>query len=221
MELNAGLRKSAVVHTADMEWQASPSPSVWRKRLDLAGEAETSRVTSVVRYDADSAFASHPHPGGEEILVLDGVFSDEHGDYRAGSYLLNPDGFEHAPFSKPGCVLFVKLRQYPGLDRQQIAVDTNLGEWQSSSVPGVTRMALYGEDSHPEAMSLVRFDSGAQVPDHGHPAGEEIFVLDGDLADDNGEYATGSWIRYPAGSRHAVSSKSGCTIYVKSGHLPA
>ena len=127
MEFNDELCKAAVVHTATVEWEASPSPTVWRKRLDLAGNAETSRGTSVVRYDADSVFASHPHPDGEEILVLDGVFSDEHGDYPAGSYLLNPEGFEHAPFSKPGCVLFVKLRQYPGLDRRQVAIDERVG----------------------------------------------------------------------------------------------
>ena len=220
MELNDDLSRAAVAHTATMEWQASPSPSVWRKRLDLAGDAEASRVTAVVRYDADSAFASHPHPGGEEILALDGVFSDEHGDYPAGSYLLNPEGFEHAPFSKPGCVLFVKLRQYPGFGRRQIAIDTNNAEWRPGS-PGISRMVLYGEDGHPEAMSLVRFDPGARVDDHDHPAGEEIFVIDGDLADDHGDYTAGSWIRCPAGSHHAVSSTGGCTIYVKSGHLPA
>jgi anti-sigma factor ChrR (cupin superfamily) len=218
MGLNDDLSKAVVVHTAAVEWQASPSSTVWRKRLDLAGEAETSRVTSVVRYDADSAFSSHPHPDGEEILVLDGVFSDQHGDYPAGSYLLNPEGFEHAPLSKPGCVLFVKLRQYPGLDRRQIAIDTNNAEWRPAA-PGISRIALYGEDGYPEAMSLVRFDPGTQVPDHDHPAGEEIFVIHGDLADDHGDYTTGSWIRYPAGSHHAVSSQGGCTIYVKSGHL--
>jgi len=220
MEFNDELSKAAVVHTATVEWQASPSPTVWRKRLDLAGNAETSRVTSVVRYDADSVFASHPHPDGEEILVLDGVFSDEHGDYPAGSYLLNPEGFEHAPFSKPGCVLFVKLRQYPGLDRRQVAIDTNSDEWLPGSETGVSRKALYIEDGHPEWMSLVRFDPGAHVPDHDHPAGEEIFVINGDLTDDHGDYVTGSWIRYPHGSRHAVHSESGCTLYVKSGHLP-
>ncbi len=64
--LNADFGRLIVVHTGEMDWQASPSPSVRRKRLDLAGDAEKSRVTSVVRYDADSAFPSHPHPDGEK-----------------------------------------------------------------------------------------------------------------------------------------------------------
>ena len=101
-ELNADFSKRVVMRTAQMDWQASPSAGVWRKRLELAGDVEKGRVTSVVRYDAGSAFAPHDHPEGEEFLVLDGVFSDEHGDYPAGSYLLNPRGFRHAPRSAPG-----------------------------------------------------------------------------------------------------------------------
>ena len=98
------------INTETMDWQASPSPGVWRKRLELIGEAESGRVTSVVRYAPGSAFSSHEHPQGEEILVLAGTFSDQSGSYPAGSYLLNPEGFAHAPFSQEGCTLFVKLR---------------------------------------------------------------------------------------------------------------
>ncbi len=217
--INADFSKLAIVHTAEVDWQASPSPSVWRKRLDLAGDAETSRVTAVVRYDADSAFAEHPHPDGEEILVLDGVFSDEHGDYPAGSYLLNPEGFSHAPFSRQGCVLFVKLRQYPGTARRHIIVDTTSAEWQARPVPGVTVVPLYEEAGYPETMRLVRFAPDTTFPDHDHPGGEELFVIDGKIEDAHGAYGPGSWVRYPVGSRHEVYSGPGCTFYVKTGHL--
>ena len=88
--LNADFSKPVTVHTAAVDWQASPSPTVWRKRLHLTGEAESGRVTSIVRYDADSAFPEHPHPDGEEILVLKGVFSDRHGDYPAGAFGFTP-----------------------------------------------------------------------------------------------------------------------------------
>ena len=93
-----------------MAWAPSPSGTVWRKRVHLVGPPESGQVTSVVRYEPQSRFPAHDHPEGEEILVLEGVFSDEHGDWPAGTYLLNPEGFRHAPFSEPGCVLFVKLR---------------------------------------------------------------------------------------------------------------
>ena len=219
--LNADFSQFVVLHTAAMDWQASPSPSVWRKRLDLAGAAEVSRVTSVVRYDKDSAFPEHPHPDGEEILVLEGVFSDEHGDYPAGSYLLNPEGFSHAPFSKEGCVLFVKLRQYPGKNRRQIIIDSAKAAWRPRPTPGVTAVTLYEEDGYPEVMRLTRLAPGAAVPAHDHPGGEEVFVLDGGFDDDHGSYEAGSWVRYPPGSRHALTSETGCTLYVKAGHLGA
>ena len=123
--LNTDFAERAVMRTQDMDWQASPSATVWRKRLDLL-DGEYSRVTSVVRYDPESSFHAHGHPQGEEILVLEGVFSDEHGDYSAGSYLLNPKGFRHAPFSKAGCVLFVKLDQFSPDDSAPARVDTGI-----------------------------------------------------------------------------------------------
>ena len=123
--LNGDLTQRAVMHTSTMEWQASPSGTVWRKRLHLVGSAEAGQVTSLVRYEPNASFPAHDHPEGEEILVLEGTFYDEHGDWPAGTYLLNPEGFRHAPFSKEGCMLFVKLRQYSGVGRQHVATRTD------------------------------------------------------------------------------------------------
>jgi anti-sigma factor ChrR (cupin superfamily) len=217
--LNDDFSALAVVHTAAVDWQPSPSPSVWRKRLDLAGPVEAGRVTSVVRYDANSRFHEHPHPDGEEIFVLDGVFSDEHGDYPAGTFLLNPEGFVHAPFSREGCVLFVKLRQYPGTDRRHIVVDTASAPWLETPMPGAAYQELYGEPGHPERIVHVRMAPGTTGPEHDHPAGEEVFVLEGGCRDEFGSYETGTWVRYPPGSRHRVTTDQGCRLYVKFGHL--
>ncbi len=219
LSLNADFNAIAIAHTAAMEWQESPSPTVWRKRLDLSGPAEAGRVTSVVRYDPNSSFSSHPHPDGEEILVLDGVFSDEHGDYPAGSFLLNPEGFSHAPFSENGCVLFVKLRQYPGLSRRQFKVDTASAPWRETGRAGVLELLLYEEADYPESMRLVSCEphSGGIMLDH--PGGTEIYVLDGAFSNDAGHFVTGSWLRVPAGEAMALTSETGGTAYVKSGHL--
>src|SRR5215510_3147808 len=116
--INGDLDSRAAVDTSKMTWAPSPSSSVWRKRVHRVGPPESGQVTSVVRYLPHSTFPEHDHPDGEEILVLEGVFSDEHGHWPAGTYLLNPEGFHHAPFSQPGCKLFVKLRQFPGRERQ-------------------------------------------------------------------------------------------------------
>ena len=123
-QINGDLSQRAAMHTAQMEWTSSPSGTVWRKRLHLVGEPESGQVTSVVRFAPDAEFAAHDHPEGEEILVLEGVFTDERGDWPAGSYLLNPEGFRHHPSSSEGCLLFVKLRQYGGEGRESVALKT-------------------------------------------------------------------------------------------------
>ncbi len=218
-ELNAEFSRSVAVHTATMDWQPSPGAGVWRKRLELRGAPESGRVTSLVRYDPGSRFPPHEHPDGEEILVLEGIFADEHGSYPAGTYLLNPQGFRHAPRSDEGCILFVKLRQYPGSDRSHHVVDSNTAAWRQSEPPGREVLALYDEPGHPESMRLVRLAPGTQVAEHEHPGGEEVYVIAGALADAQGTYEQGSWLRFPDGSRHQPSSDEGCTLYVKTGHL--
>lgn len=217
--LRADLSVLEIVHTDSMPWSPSPSPGVERKRLWLEGPTEAGRVTSVVRYAPGSRFPSHPHPDGEEILVLEGVFSDERGDHPAGTYLLNPQGYEHAPFSGPGCTLLVKLRQYPGLDRMQIRVDTSAASWEPYVAAGVERMRLYGESAHPETMHLLRIEAHAEVPSVALPGGEEIFVLEGSLGDEHGHYRVGSWVRYPPGTQVTARTDTGCRVFVKQGHL--
>ena len=183
-----------------MAWAPSPSGSVWRKRVHLVGPPESGQVTSVVRYEPRSRFPAHDHPEGEEILVLEGVFSDEHGDWPAGTYLLNPEGFRHAPFSEPGCVLFVKLRQFPGRERQHVVLDTSkLRLGGRAPIPGVNLKdplpagGLLGRDA-PRALGARRRPGSAS-----YEQGAEFFVLDGEFADEAGAYSEGCWLRLPAG----------------------
>ena len=218
-QINADLSVRAVAHTERMEWTSSPSGTVWRKRVHLFGAPESGQVTSVVRYEPQSSFPSHDHPQGEEILVLDGVFSDEHGDWPAGTYLLNPEGFQHAPFSEAGCLLFVKLRQFPGRDRRHVAVDTNALEWQPDRVPGIARKLLYKQSGFSDEMYLERWGSGAEVGAIAYENGAELFVIDGEFTDEQGSYSQGSWLRMPAGSKHHPRSESGCKLYVKTAGL--
>lgn len=209
----------AIVHTEKMEWTASPSSTVWRKRLEHTGDIETGRVTSLVRYDANSRFPVHTHPMGEEILVLEGVFSDEHGDYPKGTFLLNPPGFEHGPFSVEGCTIFVKLRQYSGQWRRRVVVHTERMAWCAHAIKGVQVLPLYQQAEYPEEIRLIRVAAGTPMPMTPFPAGEEIFVLEGTFKDEHGQYFEGSWIRYPAGSSHTLVTDDGCMLYVKKGHL--
>lgn len=216
--LNMDRSQRCVVETAAVDWLPSPMAGVWRKKLEREA-AEHGQVTSVVRYDPGMRFSAHPHPLGEEILVLEGVFSDEHSDYPAGTYLRNPPGSRHAPFSKPGCVIFVKLNQFDPGDLAEVRVDTRTAAWRPGLVPGLSVLPLHSYLA--EHTALVRWQPGTQFQRHVHPGGEEIFVVEGCFADEQGVYPPGSWLRNPPYSEHTPFSETGCVILVKTGHIQA
>ncbi len=204
---------------ADAQWLNSPSGGVIRRMLDRIG-GEVARATSVVRYAPGAQFPTHVHGGGEEILVLDGIFSDEQGDYPEGSYLRNPPGSSHAPFSREGCTLLVKLWQFTEADSQSLRLNTREIPWRQGMVEGLTVMPLHSADGVDTA--LVKWAPNTHFNPHTHPGGEEIFVLDGVFSDEQGDYPAGSWLRSPRWSRHQPFTRAeGALIYVKVGHLDA
>lgn len=218
MNLHANLHLRAVVDSHTLPWLPSPMAGVERRPLDRCG-GEVARATSLVRYAPGSRFARHGHGGGEEILVLEGTFSDEQGDYGAGTYLRHPAGSSHAPFSTQGCVILVKLQQMHPADQQPVVMDTHRTTWVPGLVRGLEVMPLHAFGS--EHVALVRWAPGTVFQPHGHPGGEEVFVLEGLFQDEHGDYPTGTWLRNPPGSVHHPWSEQGCTIWVKTGHLPA
>ena len=218
MELHADLNQRAVLDTHELEWSPSPMAGVERRLLDRRGD-EVARATSIVRYAPASRFERHGHGGGEEILVLEGCLSDERGDYAAGTYLRNPPGSVHAPFSERGCTLLVKLWQMHPADQRRLVLDTARAAWVPGLVSGLEVLPLHAFGS--EHVALVRWAPGTLFQPHGHPGGEEILVLEGVFQDEHGTYPAGTWLRNPPGSVHRPWSESGCTIWVKTGHLPA
>ena len=218
MQINADLSQRAVAMTEDMDWVDSPLPGVQRRMLDRDGE-EVARATSIVRYAPNSHFLAHTHGGGEEFLVLEGTFSDEHGDYGPGSYVRNPPGSSHTPFSKDGCTILVKLRQMDDDDQTTVRIDTAKSAFQATDNPGIKRQVLFESDA--ERVTLVEVSPGCKVAMHMHPAGEEVFVVDGVLEDEGGRYPKGAWVRMPAGSTHSAWTGEGATLWLKTGHLPA
>lgn len=215
--LNGDLGVRVRMDTSAMDWQASPGGRVWRRRVHRVGPPESGQVTSVVRYEPGSRFPAHDHPEGEEILVLEGVFSDEHGDWPAGTLLLNPEGFRHAPFSETGCRIFVKLRQYGGDGRVHRAIQTGDLAWQPSGRSGVDEKRLHRDPGYGEEIRLERWHPGATPGAVAYPGGVEIFVLAGAFEDAAGGYREGTWLRLPPGASHEASSASGCELYVKAG----
>lgn len=202
MELNADFRVRVAVHAASQPWVPSPVPGVARRMLDRIG-GEAARATSIVQYAPGSRFESHMHPAGEEFLVLDGVFSDEHGDYPAGWYVRNPPGSAHTPGSDGGCTIFVKLRQFAAADRAAVRMDAR--------APTVLYLG-FGEEVRVEAWT-----PGARV-ERAVPAGIELLVIAGGFEEGGETFVAQSWLRLPAGSAlRARAGSAGARVWVKQG----
>ncbi len=219
MNLHADFGARAAVHAARLDWSPSPIPGVDRRMLDRVG-AEVARATSIVRYAPNSKFSPHTHGGGEEFLVLDGVFQDEHGNFPAGSYIRNPPTTSHTPGSASGCTIFVKLWQFDPQDRTQIRLDTTaLAFTAAEGRAGVEVLPLF-QDSH-EQVRLERWAPGAVVV-LAAPGGIELLVLDGGLEEGGEAFRRQSWLRLPAGATlRSTAGPSGCRVWVKTGHLHA
>ena len=216
MNINADYSQKIVMNHHDLPWTLSPELGVERRMLERQG-GEVAKATSIVRYQPGSKFQVHTHEFGEEIFVLDGIFSDEIGNYPAGTYIMNPPGSAHTPFSDSGCALFVKLRHLGADQIEREVIDTKTAPWHQGMVLGLNVMPLMQQGS---GSTLVRWAPQTYFNPHRHYGGEEIFVIDGVFEDEHGRYPAGSWIRSPHMSQHQPFSKEGCTIFVKTGHLP-
>ncbi|SEV87735.1 anti-ECFsigma factor, ChrR [Cognatiyoonia koreensis] len=215
MNLNADFSEIVLLHADDIPWRASPMPGVARRMLDRIGD-EVARATTIVRYAPDSQFSAHTHSGGEEFIVLEGVFQDEHGDYPAGTYVRNPPTSSHTPGSAEGCVIFVKLWQFDPDDRTQVRVDMHATP--TPDRPGVGLLPLF-KDAR-EEVRVETWASGADVAIDA-PDGAEFLVLEGDATCDAGQLRPLSWLRLPIRSRlRAKAGKSGARVWMKLGHLP-
>jgi anti-sigma factor ChrR (cupin superfamily) len=216
MNLNTDLSQRVVIDTRALAWVPSPAAGVMRKMLHREGD-EVAKATSLVRYAADSRFEPHSHALGEEFLVLEGEFADEHGRYPVGTYVRNPPGSAHAPYTDTGCTIFVKLRQMSPEDRERRVVESARASWIDGPAPGIWLMPLgsFG----PEQTMLIRWEAGAVLPPRRCAGGEEIFVVSGELLDEHGSYDAGTWLRIPHRGDHAPRSPGGCTLFVKTGHI--
>jgi anti-sigma factor ChrR (cupin superfamily) len=213
---NMDFNKVAVVLADERAWDTSPADGVSRIHLEREAE-ESGHTTSFVRFAPGASFPEHMHPQGEEFYVLDGVFSDEFGDYPAGTYIRNPPGSRHNPFTHEGCELFVKLDQFQSADSERVVIRPEDQQWQ----PGIGNLRVLSLHSFEgENTALVFWPENEVFQPHTHWGGEEIVVIKGCFIDEYGEYPAGSWLRSPHMSRHFPRVEEETLILVKVGHLP-
>ena len=193
MQINSDFSSAAMVHTDRLAW-----------------------ATSIVRYAPGSRFSAHTHTGGEEFIVLDGVFQDEYGDFPAGTYVRNPPTTAHTPGSDSGCTIFVKLWQFDPNDRNQF--HKRMVDELASPVDGVA-MATLHEDAQ-ESVTYSHLDAGASLSMEA-PGGIEMLVIDGSVVVANDTLGKHGWLRLPEGEALVASARpGGAKLWIKSGHLP-
>jgi hypothetical protein len=217
MQLNADFARRAAVHAAQLEWVPSPMAGVDRRMLDRIGD-EVARATSIVRYAPNSHFSPHTHGGGEEFLVLEGTFQDEHGDYPAGYYIRNPPTSKHRPGSEQGCTIFVKLWQFDPADRTPVQIPTGKMRFiPERDRAGVSTMPLFCDGREDVRLEAWEPNTALHLP---LPGGIELLVLEGSFRESDEEFVTHSWLRLPSGAvLDAIAGAHGCKVWVKSGHL--
>ncbi len=215
MELNSDFSRRVIVHAEQLEWQASPMAGVDRRMLDRIG-GEVARATTIVRYAPGSKFSAHTHTGGEEFIVLDGIFQDEHGDFPAGTYVRNPPTSSHTPGSDDGCTIFVKLWQFDMDDRTQFRKDMDLE--LSTPQNGVASALLHQDDR--EIVTYSRLDPGATLT-FDVDGGLELLMIDGTASAGGDLLSKNSWLRLPDGEALSLSAgEEGAKVWIKTGHLP-
>ncbi|MBG99539.1 MAG: hypothetical protein CMN58_04225 [Solibacterales bacterium] len=88
-------------------------------------------------------------------------------------------------------------------------VEVDYLPWVPSRFPGVEVKTLMEDDETGLATMLFKMDPSAQLPLHEHTGIEQTFVLEGSLADEEGEVTAGNYVWRPAGSRHIAHSPKG------------
>lgn len=219
MQLNSDFGLRVAVHAGRMPWTPSPVPGVERRMLERIGD-EVARATSLVRYAPRSRFPAHVHGGGEEILVLEGVFRDETGEFPAGSYVRNPPKSRHAPGSGSGCVIFVKLWQFDPQDHSPLRIVAGEAADQAAKDHRTIRVRRLHHDAH-EDVRIETWAPGTSI-ERAVPGGAELFVIEGAFDEDVERFERWSWLRLPVGAvLRARACAEGARVWVKEGHLAA
>ena len=214
--INMDFNIAVAVPPSEQNWVTSPSSGVSRTYLERAvpGSVHTTSLESIA---PGASFPEHTHSLGEEVFVLQGTFSDPFGDYPMGSYIRNPPGSTHAPYTRDGCKLFVKRGQFHTEDTTHVVVRPEDQQWQNG-IGNLVVLSLH--EFQTQHTALVYWPENEKFQPHQHWGGEEILVISGEFIDEHGHYPAGTWIRSPHLSKHFPYVEEETLILVKTGHLP-
>jgi len=212
------IQKRVIINTETLDWDPTIAQNITQKTLETNNNDGYEQITSLVRYSAGAIYLPHCHPNGEEIFVLEGTLYDERGDFPSGSYIRNPPGSYHQPYSKHGCLIFIKVEQMTLNETKHLHVKTYSEDWKTDILSNTDLINLY--TNHDEKVDLVRYlpsESPNKISSQDDVC-VELFVLYGVLNHQDEFYPKNTWIKKNGDSFQGLFSRSGCTIYRKTGH---
>ncbi|MEM1368423.1 MAG: cupin domain-containing protein, partial [Cyanobacteria bacterium P01_H01_bin.15] len=209
------LAQRVVVRPQSLTWHQTDYPGIRFGCFESNPDLQDHPVTMLTQFEPGGFFPRHGHPGGEEVLVLEGQFEDETGVHGPGTFMLNPEGFNHRPYSAKGCLTFVKLRQHGGETRKQIKTNIFQADWQPTAHPRISRQFLYEQPNYTEKVWTERWDACTHLTTVTESLVKEIYIVKGNYGDAQGSYPQGTWLRYPPHLPYQPFSESGCLLYIK------
>jgi hypothetical protein len=191
MNIRADLSQPALVLPEEWTWVPSPQAGVERVMLDRVGD-EVAVATSFVRYAPDSRFPGHSH-----------------GRYPPGTYVRNPPGSQHVPFSEPGCLIWVKLRQFQTDDLvQSVATLT-----ESAPATGQSRRELHRCGT--ETVAEIAAAAGETVVLEPMDQVQEVLVLEGEIEFGGRCVSSWGWLRVPASQGASLEARTPVRLFWK------
>ncbi len=204
--MNDNYETRVLINTNDLEWENTQNKGIYKKLLSKKENEET----SILKIEESSKLNNNSKINSVEIFVLEGIYKNEFGEFKSGTYLNLPNEDEAFVSSNTGCVIFRKENCDKGVEN--IIIDTNSTPWLKGQ-GNLEVMPLFTQTA------LVKWPQNERFIPHKHWGGEEIFVLKGRFMDEHGIYPKGSWIRSPHLSTHFPFVEEETIIFVKTGHL--
>ena len=219
-EINAECDKLVIIRPDEMVWETTDQSGVSRIVLERVNNERLGRETYLIRLDPDTELAPETLNSRIEIFVVEGTFSDGHGEYEARTFIMNPPGTTYTAASRDGCTIYAKRLNGFEDDDQRVVTALSGAEWTPFGHRVAEVVPFYKHDQRDVVARVGKVFPNATIMEHDHPGGEEVLILDGVFIDQFGDGVPGTWLRYPIGLAHApYTANEGALIYIRDGDV--
>ena len=207
MNINTDYDTAIAIEESTLAWQKDDELKVLKKIFSKDGDKET----ALIQIDKDSEYLKSTKINSVEVFVLEGVYTNEYGDFESGTYLKFTKEQESKIKTSSSCEVFKKIN-YEQIRDEDVVVKMSESYWSQGQ--GNLRVMGLSENT-----ALVLWPQNERFIEHSHWGGEEIFVLKGTFIDEHGRYSVGTWLRNPHLSKHYPYVEDETIILVKTGHM--